>query len=147
MMDELENPELTGLQKIHKADKIMKVCAVAWTRSGSGGPFSECFMHWETLKASYRDIYSVIQEDVIPKYSDPRKKRELVNQLNNLAERDFLPYAFTIIDSSFRREDVSPAFVTVLQNQNMQGSAPMFAINSQDNEDKATINVAKKDER
>ena len=112
LLAEMEDPNLTGLERIQKADKILKVCGVAWMRAGSGGVFSECLMHWESLKSTYRDIYTVIQEDILPTYEDPRKQRELVNQLNNLVERDFLPYAFTIINASFRKEDVSPAFVT-----------------------------------
>ena len=118
---------LTELQKrLFDIDAGMKTISVPYGRGADEWVYREAMFGWETLYSLSKDMIHTVLNATFPSYlyfgakigeePNPSYLKELERKLEGFLEIEIFPYAFLIMDSSYHREDVAPAYTAIIHS-------------------------------
>ena len=110
---------LAELQKrLFDIDAGMKTISVPYGRGADEGVYREAMFGWETLYSLAKDMIHTVEDTTVG--PDPQQNtfdlKELERKLEGFLEIEIFPYAFLIMDSSYHREDVAPAYTAIIHS-------------------------------
>lgn len=107
---------LAELQKrLFDIDAGMKTISVPYGRGADEGVYREAMFGWETLYSLAKDMIHTVED------TNTFDLKELERKLEGFLEIEIFPYAFLIMDSSYHREDVAPAYTAIIHTLPGQG--------------------------